>query len=84
MILTFPISGFVSVICFAVFRLPGDRVYLAPGLPPGLIDLPLFLLGKLLIGNEFLHICILLGIFDIIAQEERRCKPTDEKSKPIE
>ena len=55
MILTFPIPGFVSVVGLAVCWLPGDGVQLAPGLPSGLIDLALFLLGKLLIGNEFFH-----------------------------
>ena len=55
MIITLPIPGFVSAIGFAVFRLPGDGVQLAPSLPTGLIDLALFLLGKLLVGNEFFH-----------------------------
>ena len=56
MILTFPIPGFVSVVCLAVCGLSGDGVQLAPGLTSGLIDFPLFLLGKLLVGNEFFHI----------------------------
>ena len=60
MTITLPIPGFISVIGFAVFGLSGDRVQLAPGLPPGLIDLALFLLGKLLVGNEFLHTDFLL------------------------
>ncbi len=60
MILTFPISGFVSVVGFAVFGLPGDGVQFAPGLPLGQVHLALFLLGKLLIGNEFLHTDFLL------------------------
>ena len=60
MILTFPISGFVSVVGFAVFGLPGDGIQLAPGLPSGQVDFPLFLLGKLLIGNVFLHTDFLL------------------------
>ena len=55
MILTLPIPGFLSVVGSAVFRLSGDGVQLAPGLPSGLIDLALFLLGKLLIGDEFFH-----------------------------
>jgi len=59
-ILTLPIPGFVSVVCLAVCGLSGDGVQLAPGLPPGLIDLALFLLGKLLVGNEFLHTDFLL------------------------
>ena len=50
-----PILRPLSVIGLAVGGLPGDGVQLAPGLPSGLIDLALFLLGKLLIGNEFLH-----------------------------
>ena len=73
MILTLPIPGFVSVIGFAVIRLPGDGVQRAPGLPPGLIDLPLFLLGKLPIGNEFLHTCILLLACNRIAQDRIAC-----------
>ena len=59
--LTLPISGFVSVVSLAVYRLPGDGVQLTPGLPTGLIDLTLFLLGKLLVGNEFFHFCNLLS-----------------------
>ena len=60
MIRTFPIPGFVSVVGLAVCWLPGDGVQFAPGLPSGLIDLALFLLGKLLIGNEFFHTDFLL------------------------
>ena len=54
-IITLPIPGFVSVVGLAVCGLPGDGVQLAPGLPSGLIELALFLLGKLLVGNEFFH-----------------------------
>jgi hypothetical protein len=53
--LTLPIPGFVSVVGLAGFRLSGDGVQFAPGLPLCLIQLPLFLLGKLLVGNEFFH-----------------------------
>ena len=60
MILTLPIPGFVSAVCLAVFRLPGDRVQLAPGLPTGFVQLALFLLGKLLVGNESLHTDLLI------------------------
>ena len=60
MIVTLPIPGFVSVVGLAVFRLPGDGIQLAPGLPSSLVNLALFLLGKLLIGNEFLHTDFLL------------------------
>lgn len=62
MVITLPIPGFVAVIGFAVLRLSGDGVKLAPGLPPGLIDLPLFFLGKLLVGDEFFHNTNLLGV----------------------
>ena len=64
MILTFPISGFVSVVGLAVCGLPGDGIQLAPGLPLGLIDLALFLLGKLLVGNEFFHTDFLLVLLN--------------------
>lgn len=57
---TLPISGFVCIVGFAVIRFPGNRVSLTPGLLLGLIDLLLFLLGKLLAGNEFPCIGILL------------------------
>ena len=60
MILTLPIPGFVSAVCFAVFGLPGDRVQLAPGLPFSQVHLALFLLGKLLVGNESLHTDLLI------------------------
>ena len=53
--LTFPIPGFVSVVGFAVFGLSGDGIQLAPGLPSGVVNLPLFLLGKLLVGDKFFH-----------------------------
>ena len=60
MTITLPIPGFISVIGFAVFGLSSDRVQLAPGLPLGQVHLALFLLGKLLVGNEFLHTDFLL------------------------
>ena len=59
-ILTLPIPGFVSVVCLAVFGLPGDGIQLAPGLPFCQIHLALFLLGKFPIWNEFLHTDFLL------------------------
>ena len=59
-ILTLPIPGFVSVVGFAVCGLSGDGIQLAPGLPLGLVDLSLFLLGKLLVRNEFFHTDFLL------------------------
>ena len=60
MIITLPIPGFVSVVSLAILRLSGDGVQLAPGLPFGQVHLALFLLGKLLVGNEFLHTDFLL------------------------
>ena len=63
MVVTPPIPGFVSVISFAVFGLPGDGIQLAPGLPFGQVHLSLFFLGKLLVGNEFLHTDFLLVWF---------------------
>ena len=60
MIRTFPIPGFVSVVCLAVCGLLGDGVQLAPGLPLGQVHLALFLLGKRLLGNVFLHTDFLL------------------------
>ena len=55
-----PILRPLSVVGFAVFRLPGDGIQLAPGLPLGQVHLALFLLGKLLVGNEFFHTDFLL------------------------
>ena len=55
MIITLPISGFVSVVGLAVFRLPGDGVQTTPDLPLGLIQFALFLLGKLLVRDEFFY-----------------------------
>ena len=60
MTITLPIPGFVSVVSFAVLGLPGDGIQLTPGLPSGLVNLTLFLLGKLLVGNEFFHTDFLL------------------------
>ena len=62
MIITLPIPSFVSVVGLAVLGLPCNRVPFAPGLPFGLIDLALFLLGKLLVGNEFFHNASLLMV----------------------
>ena len=59
---TLPIPGFVSVVCLAVLRLPGDGVQLAPGLPLSQVHFALFLLGKLLVGDDFLHIYCLLMV----------------------
>ena len=58
---TFPVPGFVSVVGFAVLRLAGDGVQLAPGAALGNVLFALFLLGKLLIGNEFFHSSLLLS-----------------------
>ena len=63
MIVTLPIPGFVSIVCLAILGLPGDGIQLAPGLPLGQVHLALFLLGKLLVGNEFLHTDFLLVWF---------------------
>ena len=53
MIVTHPIPGFVSVVGLAVLGLASDGVQFAPGLPFRQIHLVLFLLGKLLVGDEF-------------------------------
>ena len=55
MIVTLPIPGFVSVVGFAVLGLASDGVQFAPGLPLGQVHFALFLLRKLLVGNEFFH-----------------------------
>ena len=69
MIITLPIPGFVSVVSLAVLGLPGDGIQFAPGLPFDLVDLALFLLGKLLVGNEFFYNANLLMVSaDIIAR----------------
>ena len=56
MIITLPIPGLVSVVSLAVFWLSGDGIKFAPGLPSGLVDLSLFLLGKLLVGTDPGHL----------------------------
>ena len=55
MIITLPISGFVSVVGLAVCGFPGYGVQLAPGLPLYIVQLALLLFGELLVGNEFFH-----------------------------
>ena len=98
MILTLPISGFVSVISLTILRLSCGGIQAIPGLPSGLVDLSLIpvavpgrcgvrrsglascrplplaplpksatgggrvapLLGKLLVGDKFLHTDFLL------------------------
>ena len=59
-ILTLPIPGFVSVVCLAVLRLPGDGVQLAPGLPLGLVDLSLLFFRQFFVKDEFFHTDFLL------------------------
>ena len=66
MIRTLPIPGFASVVGFAVCGLSGGVVHLAPSLPLGLVNLVLFLLGNLLVGNAFFYVCIFLMISVII------------------
>ena len=85
MIVTLPIPGFVSVICLAVFGLPSDGVQLVPGLPPGLIDLSLYIFGKLFVGNEFFHnttsqLVVLLYQFDQYCQRNVKDSGDDDKS----
>ena len=58
--ISFPTLCLSSVIGLAVFGLPGDGVQFAPSLPLGQVHLALFLFGKLLVGNEFLHTDFLL------------------------
>ena len=48
-----PILRPLSVVSSAIFRLSCDGIQFAPGLPSGLVDFAFFLLGKLLIGDEF-------------------------------
>ena len=55
MIITLPIPGLVSIVGLAVCGLSGDGVQIIPGLPSGLVEFALFLLGKLLVRNEFFH-----------------------------
>ena len=59
---TLPIPGFAPAICLAVFRFPGNGVQLSPGVPAGQVPTALFLLGKLLVGNEFFHQYLLLMV----------------------
>ena len=61
MIFTFPTPGFVSTVGFAVSRLAGDRVQIAPGAALGSIHFSLFLLGKLFVGNKLFHFRFLLN-----------------------
>ena len=61
--LTLPIPGLVSIVDLAVFRLPGDGIQFAPGLPLGQVHLALLLLGKLLVRNEFFRNTNLLMVF---------------------
>jgi hypothetical protein len=70
--ITLPIPGFVSVVGFAVGRLTGDGIQLAPGLPLGQVRLSLFLLGKLFVGNKCFHHRNLLAVVAIsISQPEK-------------
>ena len=50
-----PILCPLSVVSFAVLGLSGDGIDPAPGGALGGIHFALFLLGKLLVGNEFFH-----------------------------
>ena len=55
-----PVLRLFSVVSLAILGLPGNGIQLAPGLPLGQVHLALFLLGKLFVGNEFLHTDFLL------------------------
>lgn len=48
-----PSLRLLSLVCLAVFKLPGYGAQFAPGLQTGLIDLVLFFLGKLFVGHVF-------------------------------
>ena len=69
--LTLPTPGFVSVVGLAVLGLSGDGVDLAPGIPPGGIDLALFLLGKLFVGDVFFHSLRSFHYCDLSIAEKR-------------
>ena len=44
-----------AIVGFAVLGLAGDGVQFSPSLPLGQVHFALFLLGKLLVGDEFFH-----------------------------
>ena len=62
---TLPIPGFVSVVCLAVLRLPGDGVQTIPGLPLSKIQLALLFFRELPVGNEFIHITTSLRFLEL-------------------
>ena len=51
---------FLPVIGSAVFRLSGNGIEPAPGLPPDKVQLSFFFLGELFIGNELFHVLLLM------------------------
>ena len=55
MIITLPIPGFLSVIRPAVFGLPGDGTEFSPGVSVKIVQLSLFLFGKLFVGDVLFH-----------------------------
>ena len=50
----------LSVVGSAVFRLSGNGIEPAPGLPPDKVQLSFFFFGELFIGNKFFHILLLM------------------------
>lgn len=50
-----PILCLFAVVGSAVFRLAGDGIQFAPAAAPGLIQLALFFLRELFVGNKFFH-----------------------------
>jgi len=51
---------FLPVIGSAVFRLSGNGIEPAPGLPPDKVQLSFFFFGELFIRNKFFHIFLLM------------------------
>ena len=70
MILTIPIPGFASIVGFAVLGFSGDGIDFAPGAAFEVVQLTLSLLGKLIVGNVFFHMCSSFA-FAIILSEKR-------------
>ena len=72
MLITHPVPGFASVISSEVFGFSADRVELTPGVSLETVQSALFLFGKLLVGNKFFHLQIILNVVGIIISNPQR------------
>lgn len=76
-ILALPIPGFASIVGLAVCWLSGDGIQFSPSAVLGAVQLALFLLGQLLVGNEFVHMRSSFCICNYPIKKAGKCQIND-------